>query len=203
MYLQKPYNNFNDLNDGISQFGGDVYEDKNQFIETTYKNNKKITDKNGIIRFDFQFSYWIFIWFIFYYIIYLQRERSPLTQKIYKYCNPIISLIIAFIENIIVFIILLFYNPPFLLVIKYLFMLLVIKIIPLYLLYRTLPTNPSYEYWKSSFFAFVCVFSIYNLYLLANETNIIDIYISTVYFIFNNKNKTFFFYYIYGFWNNI
>ena len=39
------------------------------------KNKKgKITDKNGVIRFDFQLSYWIVIWFILYYIIDLQKN---------------------------------------------------------------------------------------------------------------------------------
>ena len=167
------------------------------------KSLDKITDKNGIIRFDFQFSYWIVIWFIFYYIISLQRERSPLTQQIYKYGNPIVSFIIALTENIIVFIILLFYNPPISLVIKYLFMMLVIKIIPLYLLYTILPKNIILDsaipppkmltFWKNSFISFLVMFSLYNLYLFWNNTNIIDVYTKTIYFVFTNKNKTFFF----------
>ena len=156
----------------------------------------KITDKDGVIRFDFQFSYWIFFWFLFYFLISLQRERSPLTQQIYKYTNPIVSFIIALIENVIVFIVLLFYHPTFSLLIKYLLMMFILKIIPLYFLYHyTLPKKDSqiFIFYKNSFFSFIGLFILYNLYLFWNETNILDVYQTTIYFVFTEQNKTFLF----------
>lgn len=159
----------------------------------------KITDKNGVIRFDFQFSYWIIIWFVFYYIIALQKERSPLTQKLYEYMNPLVSLFIAFIENLIVFIILLFYSPPISLIVKYIIMVILLKIIPIYLLFYSDSLHKQTSdslFWRRSMFSFLTIFTIYNLYLFWNETNIVDVYMKTIHFIFTENNKTFLFYYM-------
>jgi hypothetical protein len=191
-------------------------------MEKNENQKGKITDKNGVIRFDFQFSYWVVIWFIFYYIIALQKERSPLTQKFYEYMNPLVSLFIAFIENMIVFIILLFYSPPFSLIVKYIIMVILLKIIPICLLLYSSSLDKQFSFvslrrflncsmffecpailqmseslfLRRSFFSFLVVFAVYNLYLFWNETNIIDVYMKTIHFIFTEKNKTFLFYYM-------
>ena len=66
------------------------------------------------------FSYWIFIW-VFIYILAGQYQNNTIGNFIYDNTNPIYMLYLAFIDNIIVILILLYYNPKLKIIIKYLF----------------------------------------------------------------------------------
>jgi hypothetical protein len=137
-----------------------------------------------IIRPDFIFSYWIFLWFIIYYF-------SPITYTIKKYINPFFGLLIALIENIISFIYISIKTKNILIISYYLLMMLLMKGLPIYLLYSH---NYNYINYKTDISAFIFVFLIYNIYLSINNTNIIEIYKSINKSIFNGENKTPIFY---------
>ena len=75
------------------------------------------------ISFDLIFSYWIFIWFLFYYF------------KIIKY-NPYLLLILALLSNIYSFVMLIYYKNYYK-AILFLIVNLLIKVLPIYLLKDT------------------------------------------------------------------
>lgn len=125
-----------------------------------------------MINFTFIFSYWILFWFILYY------------NKIIKF-NPLFILYLAFIHN--------FYfaitTLKGLILYKYLFMIFIIKIIPIYLIYNNKIHIDDIIF---SIILFLC----YNLYLYINNTDINNIYNQINDSIINNKNDTLFFYII-------
>jgi len=137
-----------------------------------------------IIRPDFIFSYWIFLWFIIYYF-------AAIPSTIKKYINPFFGLLIALIENIISFIYISIKTKNILIISYYLLMMLLMKGLPIYLLYSH---NYNYINYKTDISAFIFVFLIYNIYLSINNTNIIEIYKSINKSIFNGENKTPIFY---------
>jgi len=152
--------------------------------------HKNTTDKNGVIRFDFIFSYWIFFWFLIYYFVLLtsSKNMSKFATFILHY-NPFIGLIFAFLENIVLFI----YMLPFFqteILIKYVFMMFLIKIIPIYLI-RNQKINP-----VNDIFAIIVLFCIYLLWLYYNKTDVIDVYKKTTLSITLNSNKTPLFHFI-------
>ena len=77
------------------------------------------------ISFDLIFSYWIFIWFLFYYF------------KFIKY-NPYLLLVLALLSNIYSFVMLIYYKNYYK-AILFLIVNLLIKVLPIYLLIKALP----------------------------------------------------------------
>jgi hypothetical protein len=71
-----------------------------------------------IERFDFLFSYWIFIWFILYEI------------KIVKY-NPKFAFILGIIANIIELVAMIYFKNSFLYIFLFIFLFCLLKIVPL------------------------------------------------------------------------
>jgi len=150
---------------------------------------KNTLDKNGNIRFDYQFSYWILLWAIIYYLIktkyiYFSSRFSFTNKYIYEYGNPLYALYFALIENIVNLFILIFYNASLYTIFKFLFMIIFIKAIPLYLLYDS-PIHP-----RENILVCIAVFMIYNIYLYLCGTNVVDVYTKTIYFIYTGQNKT-------------
>jgi len=87
-----------------------------------------------MIRADFIFSYWILLWFIIYYIrIHFSRKRKTIENFI-KYGNPLFAFYCAFFENLCVLIYLFVKDANWYILIKYIFNIFVLKIIPIYLL---------------------------------------------------------------------
>jgi hypothetical protein len=125
------------------------------------------------IRGDYLFSYWILLWFFIYYF-----------SKCSQCGNPIVALIAALIENIITFIYLVISGTDLEILIKFLLMMLLIKIAPLWML-RNSKIN-----WINSALSFIIVFSAYNVYLWLNQTNLIEIYKRTFQSIHSNSNRT-------------
>lgn len=132
-----------------------------------------MVDSKANIRGDYLFSYWILLWFFIYYF-------SKCSQCI----NPIVALLAALIENIITFIYLVISGTDLDILIKFLLMMLLIKIAPLWML-RNSKIN-----WINSTLSFIIIFSTYNVYLWLNQTNLIEIYKRTFQSIHSNSNQT-------------
>lgn len=147
---------------------------------------KKYTvDKEGHLRPDFLFSFWVLAWGIIYY--FAQRANKPpstASDFITENMNPIFAFVFALIENIGMFIRILIYNPEPGLMIKFIFMMVTIKIIPIYFLRK----------YKIKVFentmALLIIFILYNVYLYSNEKNAYDIYVKADKYILKNENRT-------------
>ena len=122
-----------------------------------------------MIRPDFIFSYWIFVWYLLY------------ISKIVTY-NPKIFLFLGVIEGMIVFCILLT-KIPLSSVIKYFIVISVIKFIP----YFTI-RNRVIHYNDIVFSLFL--FVIYHIWLFVNEKNMIGIYQNLYNSFVHNKQDT-------------
>ena len=143
------------------------------------------------------FSYWIFIW-VFIYIVAEQYQNNSIGNFIYDNTNPTYMLYLAFLDNIIIILILLYYNPKLKIIIKYLFLIVLIKMIPLaYLDSRVVCIGYSNNYahkqssWlhcspellkntkiniKNNILFSLIFFLIFNFYLLFYGTNFLDIH---------------------------
>jgi hypothetical protein len=107
--------------------------------------------------FDLAFSYWIFIWFLFYYF------------KLIPY-NPKIFLILALIHNIILCLLYIYFGHSVILIVLFLVIIVFIKIIPLWILRNT-------AYKTSDFIAGSLLFILFNVWKyirLGSIKNIID-----------------------------
>ena len=104
-------------------------------------------------RFDFVFSYWIFLWYIFYIL------------KIVKY-NPKWALTIGLIENTFLFALMIFYKNSFINIFLFCFINIFIKILPLWSLRKT-------KYEINGFYSMIILFCIYLLWLKINNLDIL------------------------------
>lgn len=143
---------------------------------------------DGNIHMDNIFSYWIYLWFVAYTLVSFSSSKSKTNQFILKYLNPLLALIFALIENIVLFIHLIYIWPSTTIVVKYIVMMLIIKIFPIYELWDT-KIN-----WVNDLKYLFIVFTIYNVYLAIKGTNLIEVYIETYNSIANNRNETPMFY---------
>ena len=160
--------------------------------------NKNNLDKNKNIRFDYLFSYWILLWTILYYlikikIIYLSSKFSFITKYVIEYGNPMYALYFALLENTINLFMLIYYNSSLYIIVKFLVIVVIIKVIPIYLLYDS-PIHP-----KENILICIAIFIIYVIYLYLGGTNIMDVYKKTIYFIYSGQNKTPFFSFLHSF----
>lgn len=130
---------------------------------------KNVDTNKDFISVDKILSYWIFIW-VFIYILAGQYQNNILGKFIYDNTNPTYMLYIAFIDNIFVFLTLLYYNPKLNIIIKYLFLIVFIKMIPLELL-----KNTKINTINNILFSIV-FFLIYSFYLLFYGTNFFEIH---------------------------
>ena len=146
---------------------------------------KNTVDKNNVLRVDFLFSYWIFLWFLLYYSA-AAAAPHPSVAKPFLWINPKFALYIALIENIINFIII-FKYLTFDIFFKYIAMLLCVKVLPIYLLYDT----------KTHFFRDIigtaAIFMIYLAWLNYNNTTLWEVYSRTFQSITRGENNTPFF----------
>jgi hypothetical protein len=140
-------------------------------------------DKHGYIRPDFLFSYWVYIWFVIYAFI-LNYPETKWNKYIINNFNPLLALYVALFENLVVFAIVIVYNPEFWLLIKYIAMLLLIKIMPIYILRNTDIS------WAHDVKYLAYLFLIYNLYLYLEDTDIFSIYNTSVISLLKNQDRT-------------
>ena len=140
------------------------------------------------LRMDYFFSYWIVIWFILYYFITKTNIIHTKTKTtIRNNFNPKFALYIALFENICIFIYLLFHKPTISLMVKYILMMIVLKVIPLYLLQEEKIVLPNDLLPVSGLFV------IYNVYLRFLQTSLYTIYKSSAHYLIKGSNQTPFF----------
>jgi hypothetical protein len=133
------------------------------------------------------FSYWIFAWFLVYYII--QNISNPNDFIFIKTkLNPKLSLILALIENIFLFIFLLIQNTKTYILLTFIITTFLFKIIPIYLLYDLTIQLPN------DIITFIVLFAIYNIYLFMWKTSVIEITKKTADSLAKGKTYTPFFY---------
>lgn len=109
--------------------------------------------KSNSQRFDFVFSYWLFVWYLLYML------------KIVSY-NPKWALMIALIENIFVVTLMIFYKNSFINIFLFCFINIFIKILPLWSLRKT-------KYEINGIYSLIILFCIYLLWLKINNFDII------------------------------
>jgi hypothetical protein len=121
------------------------------------------------LRPDLFFSYWIYAWFLIYYIV-ITTDVFRYKGFFIKYMNPLLSMSIALIENLITFVYLWSINVNTITLCKYLAIIILIKIIPIYLLLN----KPFYL--NYSIISSVSLFILYLLYMQLLGKNVINIY---------------------------
>jgi len=100
-------------------------------------------------RFDYVFSYWIFVWYILYEL------------KIVSY-NPKIALVLGLLENLIILLFMFYFYNSFIYIFLFCFINFFLKVIPLWRLRNT-------GYFKSDICALLILFSIYLFWLYINN----------------------------------
>lgn len=143
------------------------------------------------LRIDFFFSYWIVIWFLIYYFIIKTNLIQDKEKKYFKTnFNPKFALYVALFENLCVFIYLLLHKLNIEIIIKYIIMMLVLKVVPLYLLKEEKIDLPKDLVPVSGLFV------IYNFYLAFLKISLYTIYKSTGQYLIKGSNNTPFFHLI-------
>ena len=140
------------------------------------------------IPMDYIFSYWIYLWFVIYNLVAFSSVKTPANKFIVYNLNPLLALILALIENLTMFIHLLYVYPNTTIIVKYIGMMLLVKVFPIYQLRNTKIR------WQNDLFYLGIVFGIYNIYLALQGTNLVEVYMETYKSIANNKNQTPLFY---------
>jgi hypothetical protein len=121
-----------------------------------------------MVRIDFIFSYWIFLWYLLYIF------------KLVEY-NPKIAIICGFIENIIILSLMIYNNTKKKLIILFFIMFILLKIIPLYSISNTII---HFKDIKIS----IILFFIYLIWMNYNKKTFFDFIKQTNDLIFYNKN---------------
>ena len=133
-----------------------------------------------MIGIDFIFSYWVFLLFIFYYITNSHSKFSKF--------NPFLLLSLVFIEQIASLLYYLYIGLPTMTLAIYAFIIVLIKVIPLYLI------RNSKDKWNPVFS--LSFFLAYLLYLHYQGTNFIEVYKKVNKSMIQGTNDTPFFYYL-------
>jgi len=123
------------------------------------------------------FSYWIFIWWLIYYLIYLFATRfgqkqpvDPSLKTFLRVFNPKLVFLIVLVFFILWIFYLFLKGFPTYVILLFLFANILLKLIPIYTL-RNIPIDL-----PSNFIVSFVVFALYNFYLYFNKTNLVDIY---------------------------
>ena len=132
-------------------------------------------ETKGRIRFDYLFSYWIYTWFFLY--VFVPKSNTFMN-------NPHLVFWIAFVENMTTWLIMMIYQVEWTILVKYALMILIAKGIPLYVL-RKEKIN-----WLQDSLIIIILFVAYNGYLWINETDLIEVYERTFWFVMSGSNKT-------------
>lgn len=125
-----------------------------------------------LLRVDYIFSYWIFVW----YLLYIFK----ITNK-----NPLLAFILGFIENMIVIIAMLYYGSKYTWI--FLINVLIFKIIPIYSLSKS-----SYYGFKNinDIWVLIWLFFVYYIWTIANKVSVFEIYKKHIDSLINDKNET-------------
>jgi hypothetical protein len=119
------------------------------------------------MRFDYLFSYWIFVW----YLLYFFRKTNY---------NPKFILICGIIENIILLFFMIYYKTKTIVILLFIFGMFIIKIIPTYIIWNTNIKG------KDILFTFT-LFFIYLIWLYINNKSLYYLYNDTKQVVLNKK----------------
>jgi hypothetical protein len=143
------------------------------------------TFKNGVLRPDFIFSYWIFVWFLIYLVSNIFFDKNIIH-------SPLLELYIGFFVSLYGFSYLASTISSTLTLMKFLAMLMAIKIVPLFI---TIYLSGTYKInLKHDLKKLLILLLIYFVYLVCWNVNAFDVYKYEGISIINNDNKTPFFY---------
>ena len=129
-----------------------------------------------LYRIDLVFSYWIFVW----YLLYLMH--------IIKY-NPKFAISIGIIENIFMFLIMIFFGSSYETLFYFIIINIFIKLIPYYTLIQT---NITYRDIKAT----ILLFLIYCVWVYINGQSVIEYQNKIFDSLIHNKNQTPFMFFI-------
>lgn len=135
---------------------------------------------NYNISADYLFSYWIFVWFI----LFLLFAKSHFVKTNF---NPRFALFIALFENIAFFIYYACKNATISVLLKYISMIILFKIIPLFLLRKEKIR------WYNEIRIAVVIFIIYHVYLQLNHVDLYEVIQQTSANVLSDANNTPFF----------
>ena len=138
----------------------------------------------GYVRFDYLFSYWIVAWFLIYYN--MGAFAGATTNWLKKTANPLLALWFALWFNAYEIIYVSSIKFDVILIAKYCMMMLFVKVLPIYLLYR----KGASINWTNDIFVLAIVFSVYSFYLYANGQDPSKIYEETEKSLVKGDNKT-------------
>jgi len=131
-----------------------------------------------VIRTDYLFSYWIFVWFILFYATYKEGSlKNPVP-------SPKLAFIIALFENIIEIISISRVNKNPWQILKYFITIFLFKILPIYLMWNIPIVIPRDVY------ILIGVFLVYTIYLYFMGTSLFEVYEETEKSLEQNKNQT-------------
>jgi hypothetical protein len=140
---------------------------------------------------DLQFSHWIFIWAVIYYIITIYPSlRARFSPYVYQSINPLIPLYIIVTYSTIEVAVLWCKGVPTRRILQCIAIMFVVKIVWIFLLRNTkiLPLE--------NIGVMAALFVLYNVYLYLNNTNIILVYKDVNTSLRNGDNRTPFMYLI-------
>jgi len=120
-----------------------------------------------MIRIDFIFSYWIFIW----YLLYIKQLTN---------INPKFALICGLIENIIIMLLMIIYKTNYKLFIEFIIMFIILKIIPLYTITTSIKLYDIYYT--------IGIFIIYLIWMILNKQTLNSFIKNIIDIIIYNKN---------------
>lgn len=144
-------------------------------------------DKKGNLRPDFLFSYWIYAWFFIFYFTPDHSPKGTPSALIKQYMNPTFTLYVALLENLATLVLMMVYQTQWVVLLKFVAMMAVVKLLPLYLL-RNYPIR-----WERDLAILIGVFVLYNVYLYWNETDLWSVYSKTFEMVRTNQPYTPFF----------
>ena len=123
-----------------------------------------------LYRIDLVFSYWIFVWYLLYVL------------HIVKY-NPKFAIIIGIIENIVMFLTMIYFGSSYETLFNFIIINIFIKLIPYYTLIQT---SISYNDIKVT----ILLFLIYSIWVYINGKSIIEYQNKIFDSLIHNKNQT-------------
>lgn len=144
--------------------------------------------KHQFISFEYIYSDWIFIWFLLF--------ISPLNPKqsfAYNYLNPVYSLYLALLHNIITLILLFVQNAKPNVIVKMFLLLLCEKIIPIYILWTVYNHKTTSLHLQKNIPFTAGLLCIYLAFLYSRNTNFYEVYDGIFYSIKHDLNNTSFF----------
>jgi len=136
------------------------------------------------ITWDLLFSYWVFVWFILFF--FSKGFPKKATAFIQTHLCPLLAFYLAILFSFFEFAYVLIKNPQIEIILKYLFMMFTIKVLPIYWMI----SNGYTVHLFNDVLVLFLILIVYNLHLHLQGTNIFRIYQATEQAITTGQNKT-------------